>query len=199
MALPIAHATAGYLVHRAGRGALPEDRGWRRAVVFMVVGILPDLDFLVGFVIGQPALLHRGVSHTVLAAAVVAVAGGAFARWRWRQRFAPAALLFGAAYLSHFVLDFFTMDTRGPGGGRFLWPFSSAYFISPVTIFREIHIDGTTRAGFVRTVFAWPSLFVLAREAVISTVALGAWFAAETVQTRVAAGRRPLVQEEDLA
>lgn len=207
MALPIAHATAGYLVHRAGRGLLAEDRssfaGWRRALVFMIIGNLPDTDFLVGFVIGQPGLLHRGVSHTVLAAAAFAVAAAAFVRWRWREPFGPAALLCGAAYLSHLVLDFFTIDTRPPAGGQFLWPFSSAYFMSPVTIFTEIHIDGTTRAGFLRTVLAWPSVAVLTREIVIATVVLGTWFAAEAWQARLAALRRPLLVvepgEEDLA
>lgn len=207
MALPVAHAAAGYLVHRVGRGVLAEDHsslgGWRRAVVFMTIGNLPDMDFLVGFVIGRPGLLHRGLSHTVLAAAVFAVAAAAFVHWRWRERFGPAALLFGAAYLSHLLLDFFTIDTRPPAGGQFLWPFCSAYFMSPVTIFTEIYIDGTTRAGFLRTVLAWPSVAVLAREIVIATVVLGAWFAAEAWQARLAALRRPLLVvepgEEDLA
>lgn len=207
MALPIAHATAGYLVHRAGRGVLAEDRsslaGWRRAVVFMIIGNLPDTDFLMGFVIGQPGLLHRGVSHTVVAAVVFAVLAGAFVHWRWRERFAPAALLFGAAYLSHLTLDFFTIDTRPPSGAQFLWPFSSAYFMSPVTFFTEIHIDGMTRLGFLRTVLAWPAVTVLAREAMIATVVLGAWFAVETWQARLTALRRPLLVvepgEEDLA
>ncbi len=203
MALPIAHATAGYLVHRAGRGVLSEDRsslaGWRRAVVFIVLGNLPDLDFLVGFVTGRPGAFHRGVSHTVLAAAVFAVASGAVARWGCKQRFGPTALLFGAAYLSHLLLDYLTIDTRPPIGAQFLWPFSSAYFMSPVTIFTEIHIDGSTRAGFLRTVLAWPSVVVLARELVVSSIALGAWFVVEAAQSRFAAARRPLIEEEDLA
>jgi membrane-bound metal-dependent hydrolase YbcI (DUF457 family) len=203
MALPIAHATAGYLVHRAGRGVLAEDRsslaGWRRAVVFMFIGILPDMDFLVGFVIGQPGLLHRGVSHTLVAAAVFALVAAAFAHWRWKQRFGPAVVLLGAAYLSHLLLDYFTIDTRPPAGAQFLWPFSSAYFMSPVTIFTEIWIDGTTRAGFLRTVLAWRSVVVLAREVVISALAVGAWFAIEGAQARLATARRALVGEEDLA
>jgi hypothetical protein len=203
LALPIAHATAGYLVHRAGRGVLPEDRsslaGWRRAVVFVIVGKLPDMDFLVGFVIGRPGAFHRGISHTLLAAVVFAVAAGAVARWRDQQRFRPTALLFGAAYLSHLLLDYLTIDTQPPLGAQFLWPFSSAYCMSPVTIFTEMHIDGATRAGFVGTVVAWPSVVVLARELVLSSIALGTWFVAEAMQSRLAAGRRPLIEEEDLA
>ena len=174
MALPIAHAAAGYLVHRAERrlpgGARPAIGGWQRALAFAVIGNLPDLDFLGGFLVGRPGLLHRGSSHTVLAALIFGVAAGAFAQWRWRERFGPAALAFGAAYLSHLVLDYVTIDTRPPAGAQFLWPFSSAYFIAPVTIFTEIYIDGRTRVGFLRTVLAWPTVVVLAREIVIATV-----------------------------
>jgi membrane-bound metal-dependent hydrolase YbcI (DUF457 family) len=202
VALPIAHATAGYLVHRAGRGVLSEDRsslaGWRRAVVFMLIGNLPDTDFLPGFVLGQPGLFHRGVTHTVLAAVVFAAAA-AFVRWRRGERCGSVALLFGAAYLSHVVLDFLTKDTHSPAGGQFLWPLSSSYFVSPVTIFTEIHLASRTRAGFLLSLVAWPTMLVVAREAAIAAVALAAWFAAEAWQARLATGRRPLVQEEDLA
>ena len=203
MALPIAHATAGYLVHRAGRGVLAEDRsslaGWRRAVVFMVVGNLPDMDFLAGFVIGRPGLFHRGVTHTLLAAVVFTIVAGTVARWWCKERFGTAALLFGAAYLSHLLLDYCTIDTSPPAGAQFLWPFSSAYFMSPVTMFTEIHIDGTSCAGFLRTVLAWPTVLVLARELVLSGIALAAVFGVELAQSRVAAVRRPFVEEEDLA
>ena len=132
MALPIAHATAGYLVHRAGRGVLSEDRsslaGWRRAVVFIVIANLPDVDFLLGFVIGKPGAFHRGISHTLLAAVAFAVAAGAVARRR-EGRFGPAALLFGTTYLSHLLLDYLTIGTRPPAGSarrRATGPASSA-------------------------------------------------------------------------
>ncbi len=112
-------------------------------------------------------MLHRGVSHTVLAALRFRDrVRGACAWWWRRERFAPAALAFGAAYLSHLVLDWMTIDTRPPAGGQFLWPLSDAYYIAPVTIFTEIHIDGRTRAAFLESVLAWPTVVVLARELV---------------------------------
>lgn len=205
MALPIAHAAAGYLVHRAGRrsptGGRPSLAGWRRAVLFMFIGNLPDMDFLVGFVIGRPGLLHRGVSHTVLAAVVFGVAAALVARWRWHERFGPAAIAFGVAYLSHLILDFFTIDTRPPAGAQFLWPLSSEYLLSPVTVFHEIHIDGRTRAAFLSTVLAWPTMVVLAREVMIAVVILGAWYSVEAWCRR--AVPEPILtldrREEDLA
>ena len=195
MALPIAHAAAGYLVHRAerrfpggGRSSIGGNRrsfeGWRRAALFMLVGNLPDMDFLVGFLVGFPGMLHRGVSHTVLAAVLFGVAAGGFASWRWGERFGAAVIAFAAAYFSHLVLDFFTIDTRPPAGAQFLWPISSGYFISPVTIFTEISIDGRTRAGFLSTVLAWPTVVVLVREIVIGAVAVGTWRVVESWRIR---------------
>jgi len=150
----------------------------------MIVGNLPDVDFLVGFVLGEPGAFHRGVSHTIVAAVAFAVAAGLVASRRGRDRFVPAALVFGAAYCSHLLVDFLTIDTRPPAGVELLWPFSSAYFISPVTLFTEIHIDGATRMGFLETVLAWPTLVVLARETVLAIVAVVTWGA-------VAAWRAP--------
>ena len=175
--------------------------GWQRAAVLMLVANLPDMDFLLGFVLGEPGRLHRGVSHTVLAAMGFAIAAGAFLHWWRRERFAAAALVFGAAYLSHLVLDYFTIDTRPPAGVQILWPFSSAYLISPVTIFAEITIDGRTRVDFLRTVLAWPTAVVLVRETVMAAVALGAWHLVETARERGGAARELGLDahEEDLA
>ena len=202
MALPIAHAAAGYLVHRATADGRSSSGAWQRAAVFMFIGKLPDLDFLVGFALGFPGMLHRGASHTLLAAVCFGLAAGAFVRWKWHERFGPAAFAFGAAYASHLLLDYLTIDSRPPAGGQFFWPFSDAYFAAPTPIFTEIFIDGRTRAGFLRTVLAWPSVVVLAREIVIATVAIGAWHAVDWARARSAAARATLALddgEEDLA
>ncbi len=228
MALPIAHAAAGYLVHRATRvdGSMRVDdpaRGdgptrvetsarrwsgwrflpsdWRRAALFMLIGNLPDFDFIVGFVAGRPGLFHRGISHTVVAAVAFGAAVGAWCQWRGRARFAPTALAFGAAYLSHLVLDALTIDHRPPFGGQFFWPFSSEYLISPVTIFSEILIDGRTRADFVRTTVNWQTVGVLVREAGIVAVTVSVWMLLENWLARGAERRafRSERREEDLA
>jgi inner membrane protein len=171
MALPIAHATAGYLVQRLDRRATAWS-GWTRALAFAAIGNLPDVDFLFGFLLGRPGVFHRGVSHTVVAALVFGVAAGAFLHWRRLDRWWPAMLLCTAAYASHLLVDAFTIDQRPPVGAQFFWPLSDAYFIAPLTIFSEILIDGRSRAGFIRSVVAWPTVAVLAREALIALVAL---------------------------
>lgn len=211
MALPIAHAAAGYLVHRASRVSSSARRrpggdrplvDWRRAALFMFIGNLPDLDFLVGFVVGKPGMFHRGLSHTVLAAVVFGVAVGAWQQWHGRERLGPAALAFGAAYLSHLVLDFVTIDHRPPFGGQFFWPLSAEYYISPVTIFSEILIDGRTRADFLATTVNWQTVAVLARETAIMAATVGAWTLGESWLARNVARPQAFAPgrgEEDLA
>jgi membrane-bound metal-dependent hydrolase YbcI (DUF457 family) len=171
MALPIVHATAGYLIHRLD-GRRTRFQGWPRAMTYMAIGNLPDADFLVGFAVGQPGAFHRGFSHTVLAAIVFGLAAAACTRWWLRDRFWPAAAFFGIAYASHLLLDALTIDVRGPHGAQFFWPLSDAYYVAPFTLFNEILIDGRSRVGFFWSVVAWPTVLVLAREAAIALAAI---------------------------
>jgi membrane-bound metal-dependent hydrolase YbcI (DUF457 family) len=173
MALPIAHATAGYLVHRLDRrGAAWAGSG--RALAFMAIGNLPDVDFVVGFALGTPGAFHRGISHTVLAAVVFGVVAGTLVWWRRKDGWWPATLLCAAAYASHLLVDALTVDARGPAGAQFFWPLSDAYYIFPVTVFGEILIDGTSRGGFVQSIVAWPTVGVLVREALFATAGVAA-------------------------
>ncbi len=146
--------------------------GWPRVLAFLAIGNLPDIDFLVGFLVGRPGAYHRGITHTVLAALVFGTVAGTFVWWRRQDRWWPATLLCAAAYGSHLLVDAFTIDQRGPAGAQFFWPLSDAYYLSPVTIFGEILINGGSRQGFIWSIVAWPTVRVLAREALIAGVAL---------------------------
>ena len=203
MALPIAHTTAGYLIHRLDRRRTGF-AGWQRALAFIAIANLPDADFLVGFVVGQPGAFHRGLSHTLLAALVFGAALAALTRWRLRERWLPASVVFACVYGSHLLLDALTVDERGPAGAQFFWPFSGAYYIAPFTIFTEIIIDGSSRLGFLASVFAWPTVVVLARELAIALVAIGAFKLLEsvteiTVDDGIAVGLATDAGEEDSA
>lgn len=95
-----------------------KSRTVRRGAAFAAVGLLPDLDLLVG--------MHSGLTHSVGAAVVLALGVAMVAR---RQRL---AMLLGAmaAYLSHVVLDWLGQDSSVPLGVMALWPFSERYFHS---------------------------------------------------------------------
>lgn len=173
---------------------------WRRAALFMLIGNLPDFDFLIGFAVGRPGLVHRGFSHTVLAAVAFGILAAMVTRRRRDEPFLPTALVFAAAYGSHLLLDWLTIDTRPPAGGQFFWPFSDTYYIAPITIFREIHVDGLTRGGFLGSVLAWPTVLVLAREVALVLGAVGLWRIGEMVRARTGAAASVRLQagREDL-
>jgi inner membrane protein len=109
----------------AGRPGWPQ---WvSQAVVFTVIGVLPDLDLLFG--------AHSGPTHSIGAAAVVAIMAWGVSGFRARPAMVLAVFV---AYGSHIFLDWLGDDTSPPLGVMALWPFSHEYFMSPVAIMPAI-------------------------------------------------------------
>jgi hypothetical protein len=183
MAFPIAHATAGYLVYRLDPRRAR--RAWPRALAFMAIANVPDVDYLVGFLIGRPGVFHRGISHTVLGALIFGGLAGTLMWWRRKDRWWPATLLCAAAYGSHLLVDAFTSDFRDAAGAQFFWPVSNAYYISPVTIFNGMFLDGGSRSGFIRSIMTWPTVWLLAHEVLIAGVVVVVLRMLDVVQARV--------------
>ena len=131
MASPFGHALAGWAI---GRWASPERAGSAWLVpACALLAVAPDLDFVPGWIAGQPALYHQGISHSFF---VGALAAGATALLIARGR-ADALHCFGwlfAAYASHLAIDWLAGDTRPPIGMPLLWPLSDATFLSPVPL-----------------------------------------------------------------
>lgn len=94
------------------------------AIALAAVAVAPDLDLLIGN--------HRGISHSVGAAAIAAAVAWYF------TRSAPFALAMGLAWGSHAFLDWLSNDTRPPLGVMALWPFSSDYYKAGVEIFPPV-------------------------------------------------------------
>ena len=152
MALCLAHATGGYLVYEAARPSGPHRPGLLTAAV--VLGNAPDFDFLPGLLLGHPGAFHRGVTHTVAAAIAVAAITWLVVWLRGNAALGYRAAVFaGAAYGSHLLLDFLTVDVVPPHGAQFLWPLSQEYYLSPVTVLHEIIIDPSGRAAFLASIF----------------------------------------------
>lgn len=131
---------------------------WRLLVAGIVLSLLPDLD-VVAFRLGVPyesPFGHRGFTHSLVAALIVAAGLAPFARYL--QARAPATFLFlFFAMASHGVLDAYTRQGLGVA---FFWPFSDArYFFpfrpveaSPVSVSRFLQV----RAGDVlESEFLW--------------------------------------------
>ncbi len=120
-----------------GQSAVPS----RLVAAGIVASVLPDLDVL-AFRFGIPyaaQLGHRGFSHSLAFAALVALLGAGCHRLLRSESMATFAFLF-AATASHGVLDAFT---NGGLGVAFLWPFSPTRYFAPV---RMIQVAPLTAA-----------------------------------------------------
>ena len=96
--------------------------------------VLPDLDVL-AFHFGIPyaaAFGHRGFSHSMLFALIVACIGACMARWL-NSRFSKTFFFLLLATMSHGILDAFT---TGGLGIAFLWPWSDARFFAPAQVIK---------------------------------------------------------------
>lgn len=160
MALCFVHGAAGYLAYEVVRRNGPPRPVLLAAAVALANA--PDLDFLPGLLVGQPALYHRGVTHTLGAVVVIGIVVGlAFRIFGRRHGTATrAALWVAAVYASHLVIDFFTTNVQPPRGARLLWPLSGEYLISPVTPLGEIVIDPAGRLAFLQSLVQSPALRV---------------------------------------
>lgn len=174
MALCVAHATAGYLAYEALRPAGRHRPGLLATAV--VLANAPDLDFLPGILVGAPTLYHRGVTHTLGAALAVAVGAWLLARAGWLRGATPGFWcgFAGAAWATHLVVDWITVDVVPPFGARFLWPFVHQHLHAPVTVLGEIVVDPRSRLGFVASILAPAALLAWGREVLLAiTVVVG--------------------------
>ncbi len=99
---------------------------WRRAWLFVAVGLAADVDLLAG--------QHRAYTHSV--GAVLAVFGVSLLLTRGRAR-DPVRLSFAiaASYASHVLFDWLGADSPAPRGLMALWPFTEAHYVSRLDVF----------------------------------------------------------------
>src|SRR5690349_14456383 len=135
MPSPLGHALAGLTLHVST--ARDRELGSRSRIgVILGAALAPDLDLLLRFVDGRNH--HQGASHSLGAALLAGLAVLGLSRlvaraWRW-----DLGLLACGAWLSHLVLDYFSVDTHPPIGIPALWPFAGGYFKSPWSLFLDI-------------------------------------------------------------
>jgi hypothetical protein len=93
-------------------------------LLFALLGLVPDIDFLLGG--------HRGATHTLGATMVVGSLAAAF------DRRPTVWLAATAAYGSHVLLDWLGTDTVSPIGVMVLWPFDRTFYLSPLHWFLPV-------------------------------------------------------------
>jgi inner membrane protein len=173
MPTPVAHSLAGLAIHTGTRKpGLPQTA---RLLYLIALANLPDVDFIPGYLVGNPARYHWGPTHSLFAALVAGAVSAAFATRR-QHRFVPVFALAGFTYLSHILLDLVTGRAINPSIGlELFWPFSNARYLANWPVFQmaphSIVYEGPLQALFSREI-----LPVIARElAVMIPVVALAW------------------------
>ncbi len=125
MSSPIAHSLAGLGIgFLSWRKVFKTTLTWKAVLFCVVVANLPDFDVIPGIFAGDINLYHHDYTHTFLFAFIVSLvvfAAGAKNRMKWAYM---AFLL----VLSHFLIDYITIDRSPPIGLPLLWPFSDIRF-----------------------------------------------------------------------
>lgn len=118
MPLPIAHAFVGAGVVVASRSRITIHE-WKALTLAASIAVLPDFDFFFAWFGSGDESWHRGFSHSIAFAIIIAVGAALLARGSFLRN----AMVYGAALLSHGVLDVLT--TGAQGGVELFWPFWS--------------------------------------------------------------------------
>jgi membrane-bound metal-dependent hydrolase YbcI (DUF457 family) len=130
----------------------------REAVLFGALGMAPDLDLLFG--------THSTYTHSVGAVLIVFLA--ALVWPRRGRRFAAACAL---AWASHLLLDWLGADSTPPLGIMALWPFSEAFYQSPVPVFRAI-----SRRYWLADFYTQNAVAVAREVLMLGPLVLAAWW-----------------------
>lgn len=150
-----------------GRNIIPS----RLIVAGIAVAVLPDIDVLAfRFGISYAAGIgHRGLSHSLVFAATLALLGACV----FRSNFTKAFWFLFAAAASHGVLDALT---NGGLGIALLWPFSTERFFAPV---QPIEVSPLSIKRFMSARGA----------AVLMSETLWVWLPCAVIGVSLAAGR----------
>jgi membrane-bound metal-dependent hydrolase YbcI (DUF457 family) len=115
--LPIAHAFIGASVVVASRSKITI-HDWKALAFAGSIAILPDFDFFLTWFVDGDQSWHRGFTHSIAFAIVIAVLGAFLAAGSFFRN----AVVYGTAILSHCIVDVLT-TTSSQGGVELFWPF----------------------------------------------------------------------------
>ena len=180
---PVAHSLAGLaIVHAAHSRQWISSRSLGIALVLLAANAA-DLDFLPGLLLyGRPDWFHHGPTHSVFAAAVVAVASATIARALGASAIRVGTLAF-ITYLSHVVLDFMTVTVTDSSDLPLLWPLSYMHFSPPIEIFLPIQHAGRLTT-FWEGLFSWANVVAIGLEVLVMGGLWAVWQGARTLRVR---------------
>ena len=127
----------------------------------------PDLDMIAGLILADnPSIFHRQATHSITAAIVVVLLTVIGLRLNKIGDRKTWGLWIAFLYFTHIFLDMLVTDTIPPAGVQALWPFTSDYFISPLTIFSGFDYNNPN-LSFLQTILSGNNFFTVIREIAI--------------------------------
>ena len=163
MPSPIGHTLAGLAV-LAGHRRLA--LRIKTAAMVILLANLPDFDFLLGFAVGVPNRYNHHFTHSF----IFVIVAGFFAAFVCAKKnsthFRDYAVLFLVTGFLHVILDLFAVDTSAPYGAPIFWPFSSDYYIAPISLFTDIKRSASMQ-GFWSSLFSVHNMVAIGREVVL--------------------------------
>ncbi|MBN1155416.1 metal-dependent hydrolase [candidate division KSB1 bacterium] len=165
MPTPVGHTLMGAILYNSSR-KMGATILWYELILFVMIANFADLDYVPGYIAGNPNLYHHGMTHSFFFALLVSVVVALIYRLIRRKDFIRAMLLMFAVYVSHLVMDFLGKDTRYPFGEQLFWPLSDDYFLSSFYIFNDVHKASSSEI-FIQSLFNWHNLMTIAQEVVI--------------------------------
>lgn len=167
MSTIVGHALAGVAVSAVASSGIPAGSKRAVAVAAVLAAVLPDVDVVLLLVWPEGAE-HRGLSHSLIAAAAIAAAVAAGSRRKTRLSFKPGFLLLFAAALSHLLLDW-AMGTGPPI--RPFAPFSEVGYLAPARLVPTAYY-ARTASGYATPLFWFGNAFALALEVLVLVPAI---------------------------
>lgn len=165
MPTPIAHTIAGLSIAGLSRRQFA-GQNWRFWLVSALAANAPDVDFLFGFIVGNPNKYHHQFTHSITFGLLLGfLLPLLFSRQNWRQ-WLKMGIYFFILISSHLGLDFVTKDTSAPYGEMLLWPVTGQYYISPIVIFSDVH-RASTAGDFFSSLFNQHNLRTVILEFII--------------------------------
>jgi membrane-bound metal-dependent hydrolase YbcI (DUF457 family) len=136
MPSPIGHALGGaavaFALSRPARAVAAQRLNtWKLPLACAVLAAIPDADLLL-------PIPHRSVTHSVTAVALISIIAIIVTGWVTGQVSKRVIVACAAAYASHLLLDWLSVDTNFPRGIQVLWPFDDRWFISDLNLFPRV-------------------------------------------------------------
>lgn len=143
MPSPIAHSVVPALGFLWLRRGLKTASFWKETLLLaggVALAVLPDADFLPGFLLGDPVRYHRGATHSLLVCLPAALALSPLFRAGLPGIGRRAATVFCVfCVCSHPLMDCLAADVSEPYGIALFWPLSEKRFLSPISLFPPVH------------------------------------------------------------